>query len=91
MIQLICKGRRGYGELNVLRRFSRPDIACHPDNHVLPLLDEFHYLDMVFVAVPLLNENVVSPWYWDVKEVIDAVSQTFKVRLYAFIAYPWHA
>lgn len=80
MIQLVSKRSGGCSELAILKRFSRPDIASHPDNHVLPLLEEFNYLDMVFVAVPLLNENVVSPWYYDIKEVLDAVSQTFKVR-----------
>lgn len=79
MIQLVCKGEEGQIELEILRRFSRPDIAFHPDNHIIHLLDEVAYLDMVFAVCPLLRENIMSPWYYDVREVLDAVCQAFKV------------
>lgn len=78
MIQLIRKRGEGELELEILRRFSRPDVATHPDNHVIPLLDELIYLDMVSAIFPLLRESVISPWYFDVGEALDAVYQTFK-------------
>lgn len=79
MIQLVMKAGEGVSELETLRRFSRPDVAPHPDNHVLPLLDELTCLDMVFAVVPLLADGLICPWFYDLAEALDAVVQTFKV------------
>ena len=79
MIQLVMKAGEGRAELEVLRRFSRPDISSHPHNHVIPLLDELEVYDMVFAVLPLLEDNIVEPWFFDVEEALDAVQQTFEV------------
>lgn len=79
MIQLVMKAGEGASEVEILRRFSRPDIAPHPDNHVLPLLNELTCLGMVFAVVPLLSDGLISPWFYDLGEALDAVAQTFKV------------
>lgn len=81
MLLLVCKNGEGGNELEILRRFSRPDISRHPDNHVIPLLDELRYGDMTFAVLPLLEESLVEPWFFDVQEVLDAVAQTLKVCL----------
>lgn len=81
MLVLVCKNGEGGTELEILRRFSRPDIARHPDNHVIPLLDELRYGDMTIAVLPLLEESLVEPWFFDVQEVLDAVAQTLKVCL----------
>jgi len=80
MVQLVRKAGEGGTEMEILRRFSRPDVANHPDNHVLPLLDELVCLDMAFAIVPLLEDSLLDPWFFNLGEALDAVAQTFKVR-----------
>jgi len=80
MIQLVAKGP-DTPEVLALRALNRPDVAHHPDNHTIPLLDEFEYRDMYFAVYPLLEEFGRQPWFENLGEAIDAVSQTFKVNL----------
>lgn len=88
MIELVCKGRHGFNELEVMRRFSRPDIATHPDNHVIPLLDEVSCLDMTFAVLPLLENDIIEPWFYTLEEALDAVEQTFKASVILVKAFP---
>lgn len=78
MIELVWKAGAGTSELEILRRFSRPDMVSHPDNHVVPLLDELSIFDMTFAVLPLLENDLIEPWYHTLGEALDAVGQTFK-------------
>jgi hypothetical protein len=85
MVQLIAKAGQGFEELRILRRFSRPDIIFHEDNHVIPLLDELAIEDMIFAVLPLLAENVVMPWFYNIGEALEAVDQTFRVSTAGYL------
>ena len=93
MIELVYKAGAGETELAILRRFSRPDVVSHPDNHVIALLDELSIFDMTFAVLPLLENDLIDPWYHTLSEALDAVGQTFKASLFvlfklASISYP---
>lgn len=80
MIQLVKKGDHGDAELDILRYFSQPSLRSLPENHVIPLLELLHHLDMVFVVVPLLAIDCFTvPWFRNVGEAFDAVLQVFEV------------
>lgn len=80
IIHLVCKADQGYQELEILRYFSQPGIKEHPKNHVIPLLEELEYLDMVFAVTPLLSSGGFAvPWFYNYGEAVDAVPQTFEV------------
>lgn len=82
MIQLVCKGDEGHSELAILRYFNKQDLRCHPENHVIPLLDIIEHLDMVFVVTPLLSSGSYNdPWFYDYSEALDAMQQSFEVSL----------
>jgi hypothetical protein len=84
LIQLTCKAGEGENDLVVLQTFSRPEIRCQPDNIVIPLLDECHYIDMVFTVHPLLRGGLSSPWYHTLEELFDAMLQSFRVSTPGF-------
>ncbi|KAK9893729.1 hypothetical protein P389DRAFT_174558 [Cystobasidium minutum MCA 4210] len=78
-IQLVCKAGQGQGELDILRYFSQPGIKEDPANHVLPLIDELHCLDMSFAVVPLLYHAPCNyPWFLNLTEALDAIYQSFE-------------
>jgi len=85
MIQLVEKEVLRSAERDILRRFSRPDLRLDPNNHVIPLLDEVSFLGMTFAITPLLEDDLISPWYFNLGEALDAISQTFKVSRYAIM------
>lgn len=85
MIQLVCKGDLGHTELEILRYFTQPALVSHPNNHVIPLLDEIHHLDMDFAVLPLLSaETLTWPAFRTHEEELDAMAQTFEVNNYRY-------
>jgi hypothetical protein len=72
-------GEEGKTEQEILRYFSKPDLASHPDNHVIPLLDEIEHGDACFAVTPLLHDGLMDPWFHNVGEILDGISQTLKV------------
>lgn len=79
MTHVICQSTQGQSNLNILRYFSQPHLQADPKCHVLPILQEMQYQDMAFVVMPLLSEGLMTPWFLNIGEALEAMRQTFEV------------
>lgn len=49
------------------------------ENHVIPMLEELAFNDMVFGVFPLMSDRFYYPWFYTFSEVIDTVEQILEV------------
>lgn len=83
MIQLVCKSEDGHTELAMMRYLNQPELRIHPHNRLLPVLEELHHRDMIFLVMPLLHDGLITPWFYNFGEALDAMQQTFAVSKHA--------
>ncbi|KJA17228.1 hypothetical protein HYPSUDRAFT_70886 [Hypholoma sublateritium FD-334 SS-4] len=58
VIRVMSVGADGLDELNILRFLSQPPDNLLSNNHILPMISEIVYHDIVFGVFPLLGERV---------------------------------
>jgi hypothetical protein len=59
-----------------------PGLNPSPDCHIVPMLAEIVYNDMIFALFPLMSSGFSYPFYYQLSEVFDAVEQVLEVRTY---------
>jgi hypothetical protein len=56
-----------------------PDQNVSHDGHILHILAEIVYQDMIFAVFPLMGSGFAYPWYYRFSEMLDAVEQVLEV------------
>jgi hypothetical protein len=59
-----------------------PGLNPSPDCHIVPMLAEIVYNDMIFAVFPLMSTGFSYPFYYQLSEVFDAVEQVLEVHVY---------
>jgi serine/threonine protein kinase len=80
-IKCISKSSAGDNEIAITQFFSSKDLAEHPDNHCIPLLDVFENPeepDHYFIVEPWMT-YFNEPEFVNVMEVVDFLAQTLQV------------
>jgi hypothetical protein len=65
----------GKRHLAALSRLGTGFNALRGENHVVPVLKEIVYNDMIFAVFPLMHSGFDDPWFYRFSEVLDAVEQ----------------
>jgi hypothetical protein len=63
-----------------LRRLATGLTAFRGDNHIVPIFREIIHGDMIFAIFPLMIQGFDWPWFYDLREIFDAVEQVLQVR-----------
>jgi hypothetical protein len=83
IIRVITAGGQGSNHLKILRMVAAGVDSFMSDNHVLPMIQEFRYQDIVFGIFPKIAASMdrsVSSWPKNsVEDVLDMFMQALEV------------
>jgi hypothetical protein len=84
VLRVLTAGGQGHDHLCMMRRLSRPPDALLCNNHILPLIDEIIFEDIVIGVFPkvmhYLGEVADGFYMTSVEDVLYMVLQAFEVR-----------
>ena len=84
VLRVLTAGGQGHDHLCIMRRLSRPPDALLCNNHVLPLIDEIIFEDIVIGVFPkvmhYLGEVADGFYMTSVEDILYMVLQAFEVR-----------
>lgn len=79
---VIRKMQNDSPELDLLRRFSQPEMRAHPYNRCNPILKEFNNPadpSATFIVTPYLVRSYICCW-WTVGDFLQFCTQVLQVR-----------
>lgn len=89
VLRVIVASGEGGTHLQILKRLSSPPDILLSNNHILPILYEITFQDIVILAVPKLIldlSEVISPRFSNsVEDMLYMVLQAFEVGILTFI------
>jgi len=77
MVRVVAHGETS-NELDILRYLSSPEVNSLPGNHTIPVLGELSYEDWKFAIFPLVGARPCEPWFHNVGEALDRITQTLE-------------
>ena len=84
VLRVLTAGGQGHDHLRLMRRLSRPPGALLCNNHILPLIDEIVFEDIVIGVFPKvmnwLGEATYGVYITSVEDGLYMILQAFEVR-----------
>ena len=84
VLRVLTAGGQGQDHLRIMRRLSRPPDILLCNNHILPLIDEIIFEDIVIGVFPkimhYLGEATYGSYMTSVEDLLHMVLQAFEVR-----------